>query len=164
MLHLSYSPRRREKLLSLRDVWEFCKTCVTCQQVSHVYKNSQARCNLLLYWNLASNILIKNIFTRWGTPAYLVSNWGPQFTSQLFQDICKQWGVFQKLTTAYHPQTNLTERVNGNLTYMIAAYVKDNHWRWDRWQRWWWGWRMLQWHGCRTCVYSLAFGVNFGAV
>lgn len=53
-----------------------------------------------------ANILIKDIFTRWGTPVYLVSNWGPQFTSQLFHNICKQWGVFQNCTMAYHPQIN----------------------------------------------------------
>lgn len=56
-----------------------------------------------------AKILIEEIFTRWGTPAYLVSDRGTQFTSQLINSVCKQWGVVQKLTTAYHPQTNLTE-------------------------------------------------------
>lgn len=71
-----------------------------------------------------ANILIKDIFTRCGTPMYLVS---VQFTSQLLNETCKQWGVVQKLTTAYHPQTNLIERVNKVLKTMIASYIHDSH-------------------------------------
>lgn len=78
-------------------------------------------------------ILLEEIFTRWGTPAYLVSDRGVQFTSQLLNAVCKQWGVIQKLTTAYHPQTNLTERVNRNLKTMIASYVGDQHRLRDKW-------------------------------
>lgn len=37
-----------------------------------------------------------------------------------------------KLTTAYHPQTNMTERVNRTLKYMIAAYLDENHNKWDQ--------------------------------
>lgn len=59
-----------------------------------------------------ARILIDEIFKRWGTPVYLVSDRGAQFTSNLINLVCKQWGVIQKLTTAYHPQTNLTERIN----------------------------------------------------
>ena len=80
-----------------------------------------------------ANILIREIFTQWGTPVYLVSDRGPQFTSQLLHEVCKEWGVVQKLTTAYHPQTNLTERVNRTLKTMIASFVKDNHSTWDCW-------------------------------
>ncbi|CAM4600745.1 unnamed protein product [Leuciscus chuanchicus] len=80
-----------------------------------------------------ANILIKDIFTRWGTPVYLVSDRGPQFTSQLLKETCKQWGVVQKLNTAYHPQTNLIERVNKVLKTMIASYIHDSHKQWDRW-------------------------------
>ncbi len=70
---------------------------------------------------LIANILVKDIFMRWGTPVNLVSDRGPQFTSQLLNETCKQWGVIQKLTTAYHPQTNLTERVNRVPKTMIEA-------------------------------------------
>lgn len=80
-----------------------------------------------------AQILVEEVFTRWGTPAYLVSDLGAQFTSHLINEICKQWGVTQKLTTAYHPQTNLTERVNRTLKTMMASYVGDHHRQWDRW-------------------------------
>lgn len=80
-----------------------------------------------------ARILVEEIFTRWGTPAFLVSDRGAQFTSNLLNLICKQWGVVQKLTTAYHPQTNLTERINRTLKTMMASYVADQHRQWDCW-------------------------------
>ncbi len=83
--------------------------------------------------HLITNILTKEMFTRWGAPAYLVSDRGPQFTAQLLNDTCKRWGVVQKLSTAYHPQTNLTERINRTLKTMISSYVRDNHRDWDKW-------------------------------
>ncbi|XP_073731162.1 retrovirus-related Pol polyprotein from transposon opus [Misgurnus anguillicaudatus] len=82
---------------------------------------------------IISRILIEEIFTRWGTPAYIVSDRGTQFTSNLLHQLCKQWQVTQKLTTAYHPQSNLTERINRNLKVMIATYVENNHHTWDQW-------------------------------
>ncbi len=80
-----------------------------------------------------ARILVEEIFTRWGTPMYLVSDRGSQFTSQLLCLVCKQWSVIQKLATTAHPQTNLTERVNRTLKTMIASYVQDRHRHWDRW-------------------------------
>lgn len=74
----------------------------------------------------------REILTRWGVPDFILSDRGSQFLSAVFKEICGKWGVTQKLTTAYHPQTNMTERVNRNLKYMMAAYVEDNHKKWDQ--------------------------------
>ncbi|KAL6471869.1 hypothetical protein MHYP_G00205190 [Metynnis hypsauchen] len=78
-------------------------------------------------------ILRDDIFTRWGVPAYIVSDRGPQWTSDVMAKLCETWGVIQKLTTAYHPQTNLTERVNRTMKAMIASFVGKHHQDWDRW-------------------------------
>ncbi|KAL6478664.1 hypothetical protein MHYP_G00120970 [Metynnis hypsauchen] len=78
-------------------------------------------------------LLRDEIFTGWGVPKYLVSDRGPQFTSQLLTDMCKKWGVTQKMTTSYHPQTNFTERVNRTLKTMIASFVGNRHEDWDKW-------------------------------
>ncbi|GAA6086487.1 uncharacterized protein LOC113114602 [Tachysurus ichikawai] len=40
--------------------------------------------------HLIVNILVKEIFTRWETPTYLVSDRGPQFTAQLLNETCKR--------------------------------------------------------------------------
>ncbi len=60
-------------------------------------------------------VMTKDIFTRWGVPDYILSNQGSQFVSALFEETCKKWNVFPKRTTTYHPQTNMTERINRTL-------------------------------------------------
>uniref|UniRef100_A0A3B1JJM2 Gypsy retrotransposon integrase-like protein 1 n=1 Tax=Astyanax mexicanus TaxID=7994 RepID=A0A3B1JJM2_ASTMX len=115
---LPKSPRQNEHLLVIVDY---------CSKWVEMFPLREAKTSQIV------QILIKDIFTRWGTPAYLVSDRGAQFTSRLLHATCRQWGVVQKLTTAYHPQTNLTERVNRTLKTMIASYVKDKHRLWDQW-------------------------------
>jgi hypothetical protein len=77
-------------------------------------------------------IFKKEILTRWGIPDFLLSDRGTQFVSSVFKEVCEKWNVTPKLTTAYHPQTNMTERVNRTLKYMIAAYLDENHSKWDQ--------------------------------
>lgn len=79
-----------------------------------------------------SQVLIRDILTRWGVPDYILSDRGSQFISLVFEETCKKWNLKQKKTTPYHPQTNLTERVNRNLKAMIASYVEDKHKTWDK--------------------------------
>uniref|UniRef100_A0A672LUK9 Integrase catalytic domain-containing protein n=1 Tax=Sinocyclocheilus grahami TaxID=75366 RepID=A0A672LUK9_SINGR len=62
---------------------------------------------------------VGDIFARHGAARHLISDRGAPFLSVL-------------LTTAYHPQTNATERVNRTLKTAIRAYVGDKHMSWDR--------------------------------
>ncbi|KAI3376844.1 hypothetical protein L3Q82_000417 [Scortum barcoo] len=79
-----------------------------------------------------SHILTREILTRWGVPTFILSDQGPQFVSSVFEETCKQWNLKQKRTSPYHPQTNLTERVNRNVKAMIASYVEEKHKNWDK--------------------------------
>ncbi|KAI2645976.1 hypothetical protein H4Q32_025338 [Labeo rohita] len=72
-------------------------------------------------------ILKDEIFTRWGIPKYIISDRGAQFTSSVLAELCKTWGSVQKLTTSYHPQTNLT------LKTMIASCIGQHYQLWDQW-------------------------------
>ena len=79
-----------------------------------------------------ATILIDEIVCRWGCPTYILSDNGPQFVSELFTEICASLGIATKTTSNYHPQTNLTERVNRNLKPMIAQYAQENPQSWDK--------------------------------
>uniref|UniRef100_A0A8D0D922 Integrase catalytic domain-containing protein n=1 Tax=Sander lucioperca TaxID=283035 RepID=A0A8D0D922_SANLU len=79
-----------------------------------------------------SQILRKEILTHWGVPTFILSDQGSQFVSSVFEETCRRWNLKQKRTSPYHPQTNLTERINRNVKAMIASYVEDNHKSWDK--------------------------------
>jgi transposase InsO family protein len=58
------------------------------------------------------------LFLRWvyrthGLPDSIVSDRGTQFVSLLWKSLCARLGISNKLSTAYHPQTDgQTERAN----------------------------------------------------
>ena len=73
-----------------------------------------------------ANILINEIICRYGTSSYILSNNGPQFVSQLFKEVCSSLGIDRKFTANYHPQTNMTERINRTLKAKIAIYAEHH--------------------------------------
>lgn len=79
-----------------------------------------------------TKILIQDVLTHWGVPDYLLSDQGPQFVANIFEQTCKELNLKHKMTTAYHPQTNLTERINRTLKTMIASFIGNNHKHWDK--------------------------------
>ena len=54
-----------------------------------------------------------NIYWRFGLPNRIILDRGPQFSSQVFQEMNKQLGVTLSILTAFHLQTDRqTERIN----------------------------------------------------
>ncbi len=80
---------------------------------------------------VAASKLLSEVFARHGAPKYLISNRGSVFMSDLFKHTVSALGTEQRLTTAYHPQTNAMERVNRTLKMAIRAYVGTKHTSWD---------------------------------
>jgi len=60
------------------------------------------------------------VFPHYGIPKKIISDRDPQLTSQFAREICKELGVQQNISTAYHPQTDgQSERTNQTLeTYL----------------------------------------------
>ncbi|CAF1027404.1 unnamed protein product [Rotaria magnacalcarata] len=79
-----------------------------------------------------ANILIDEIICRYGAPVYILSDNGPQFISHLFNEICANMGINRKFTANYHPQTNMSERVNRTLKAQIAIYAQHGPGLWDK--------------------------------
>ena len=46
------------------------------------------------------------IFARWGIPTQLVSDNGPQFTSEMFERFTRANNIKHMTTSPYHPATN----------------------------------------------------------
>uniref|UniRef100_A0A8C1ZRU1 Integrase catalytic domain-containing protein n=1 Tax=Cyprinus carpio TaxID=7962 RepID=A0A8C1ZRU1_CYPCA len=64
---------------------------------------------------VATSKLLSEVFARHGMPTYLISDRGSPFVSELFNHVLTTLGSEHRLMTAYHPQTNATERVNRSL-------------------------------------------------
>ncbi|KAI1507259.1 Dimer-Tnp-hAT dimerization containing protein [Pyrenophora tritici-repentis] len=65
-----------------------------------------------------------------GIPTAITSDRGPQFVCDLWRHFCKLLDIEQRLSTAYHPQTDgATERMNQEIEKMIriwATYTQEN--------------------------------------
>ncbi|CAF3246339.1 unnamed protein product [Rotaria sp. Silwood2] len=94
-------------------------------------KNSAQPGSLVVNFNSPTNILMNKVFSRYGLPKHIVLNNGPQLVSNLFKNFCDKLGIKQNLTANYHPQSNMTERVNRTLKPLIAIYAQQHHSSWD---------------------------------
>ncbi|GFT89180.1 uncharacterized protein TNCV_3085571 [Trichonephila clavipes] len=65
----------------------------------------------------------------------LISDNGPQFISDIFENLSERLGIRHVKTVVYRPQANRTERVNRDLVQMIANYVNEQHDTWDQFLR-----------------------------
>ncbi|GFY14556.1 retrovirus-related Pol polyprotein from transposon 412 [Trichonephila clavipes] len=76
-----------------------------------------------------------NYISRFGAPIKLISDNGPQFISDIFENLSESLGIRHVKTVVYRPQANRTERVNRDLVQMIANYVNEQHDTWDQFLR-----------------------------
>ncbi|GFW16367.1 retrovirus-related Pol polyprotein from transposon 412 [Trichonephila clavipes] len=79
--------------------------------------------------------LFDNYISRFGAPIKLISDNGPQFISDIFENLSERLGIRDVKTIVYRPQANRTERVNRDLVQMIANYVNEQHDTWDQFLR-----------------------------
>ena len=76
-----------------------------------------------------ADLLINQIFKHHGLPMDLVTDKDPRFTSAFFRLLTEQWGVRQKMSTSYHPQTDgQTEVMNRTL----EDHLRARHVRWPK--------------------------------
>ena len=59
-----------------------------------------------------ADVFIDRYFRYYGFPKFLTSDRGSDWLSHFWKFFCKAVGISQRLTTAYHPQSNASERAN----------------------------------------------------
>ena len=80
-----------------------CCETMGMEQLAHLYK--------------------KYVFPFIGLPSKLISDRDIRFTSQLFQEVCKQLGVQQNISLAYHPETDgQSERTNQTVETALRIF------------------------------------------
>jgi hypothetical protein len=68
---------------------------------------------------------------QYGFPDAVLSDNGPQFVSEIYENMWRSVSSKPKHTTPYHPQTNLTEQVNRTIVTQLRMYVDGHHTDWD---------------------------------
>ena len=75
---------------------------------------------------------IKSIILQHGVPERVLTDQGPNFLSELMDELYKQLGIERLRTTAYRPCCDgMVERFNRTVADMIASYVVNQPDRWD---------------------------------
>jgi hypothetical protein len=70
-------------------------------------------CNKTITAEQTSQLLVDNVWKHTGFPKAIILDRGPQFAAQVTQELWWKLGIHQKLSTAFHLQTNReSERVN----------------------------------------------------
>jgi hypothetical protein len=78
-----------------------------------------------------AELFITHVYRHHGVPDSIVSDRGPQFISDFWNEFCHILGVKLKLSTAYHAQTDgQTEIVNQHIAMRLRPFV--NHFQ-DNW-------------------------------
>jgi transposase InsO family protein len=79
-----------------------------------------------------ADLLVSHILRLHGIPSDIVSDRGPQFTSQVWRAFCTALGIKVSLSSGYHPQTNgQTEQANQELETAIRCVTSTNTSSWS---------------------------------
>lgn len=72
-----------------------------------------------------------HVYRRYGLPRAMISDRGPQFASQVFQELCVKLGIQSQLSTAYHPQTDgQMEQMNREIEAYLRIYCGSHPESW----------------------------------
>ena len=73
------------------------------------------------------------MFSRYGIPAELLSDQGPNFMAELMKELLPRLGIKKLDTSCYHPQANgLVERFHATLKSMLRKFVSEEPNEWDK--------------------------------
>ena len=76
-----------------------------------------------------ADALVAGWISRFSVPAVITTDRGVQFTSAVWQVLCKRLGIEHSPTTAYHPQANgLVERFHRQLKDSMRARLAARDW------------------------------------
>src|SRR5580692_3801331 len=91
-----------------------CKTTITGEGIALLY--------------------LQHLFPWFGTPAKVISDRDPRFTSNFAKALTKKLGITQNISTAFHPQTDgLTEWKNQWVEQYLRLYTSARQDDWEQW-------------------------------
>ena len=90
-------------------------------------------CSKTLTAAQCAELLLDNVYKRFGLMDKIISDRGPQFAAKSFIELLKLLKIKSALTTAYHPQSDgATERVNQEIEAYILIFCTNNLEEWSK--------------------------------
>lgn len=80
----------------------------------------------------AAKTIVENVCLVFNIPRVIVSDNGPAFIAETFEQMLKFLGVSHVKITPYHPQSNAVERYHRTLGQYLRAYTEDNRDYWHK--------------------------------
>ena len=78
-----------------------------------------------------ADLILANLYKRFGLPDKLISDRNPRFASQVFQELLKALGIHSSMSTAFHPQSDgTTEHYNQEVEVYLSIYCLSNPTNW----------------------------------
>jgi len=84
---------------------------------------------------IVTNRMITDYIEVHGVPQTVVSDYGVQFVSNVWQTRLSALGVSVTTTSVYHPQSNPAEKVMRELGRLFRTYCHQSHTEWPRYVR-----------------------------
>jgi len=78
-----------------------------------------------------AKVLVKQVFTRFGTPISILSEKGKKVDGRIMNEFCRLSGIEKLRTTPYKPSTNQVERFHRTLSSVFAKTVSEHQKDWD---------------------------------
>jgi len=76
-------------------------------------------------------LLEEHIISRYGVPEQIHTDQGTNFTSEMFNEVCRRLNIKKTQTPAYNPKSNPVERSHKDLHNIIRAMTNNNADRWE---------------------------------
>ena len=81
-----------------------------------------------------ADLFLHHVWKLHGLPNDIISDRGPQFASDFWQQLCSRLRISPRLSTAFHPETDgQTERANQNMEQYLHAFVSNQQDAWSHW-------------------------------
>ncbi|OMJ29740.1 Gag-Pol polyprotein [Smittium culicis] len=109
-----------------------------------------------------AKFLYEKIFLQFGSPAEIISDRGPQFTSELLKENLKLQKIKHSLTTAYHPISNgKTDRDNWIIGSTLTKLAYNHKSKWDLFlDQAIWATRVRKHSVTKISPYYLVYGID----
>ena len=79
-----------------------------------------------------TKFLKSNIFVRFGVPKAIISDQGTHFCNRLMEKVLRKYGVFHRMATPYHPQSNGQAEVsNREIKSILEKMVNPSRKNWS---------------------------------